>query len=67
MRKAYEKYEGKKLFEISGISTDKNEATGRRAIEGEKLPWTKVHDREDAKSVVANQFAVKVLPTTFVH
>lgn len=66
LRTVYEKYEGKKPFKILGISTDKNEKAWRAAMEREKLPWTQVHDNETEGSVSSNQFAVKVLPTTFI-
>lgn len=66
LRTVYEKYEGKKPFKILGISTDKNERAWRIAMEREKLPWTQVHDNETEGSVASTQFAVKVLPTTFI-
>ena len=61
MKEMYAKYKGDK-FEIVGISTDATKEPWLKAVNEFKNPWPQMWDNK----TVADQFAVKAYPTSFL-
>lgn len=65
IKEVYEAYQDKG-FEVLGISTDKNKGAWLKALETHDMPWIQVRDNEGEEAIALSQFAVTVLPTSYL-
>lgn len=65
IKQVYETYKDQG-FEVLGISTDKNKDAWLKALENHDIPWIQVRDNEGEEAIALSQFAVTVLPTSFL-